>query len=108
MSKKRKNIVYSTNTKFNYEYDGDEEQVTLPPNNQTLYVHFEKKHRAGKKVTLVERFVGTELDLKNLASLLKKKCGVGGSAKDGIAIIQGDHCDKVKEILRGEGYKVKG
>ncbi|HIA06821.1 MAG TPA: translation initiation factor [Flavobacteriales bacterium] len=108
MSRKKKNIVYSTNTNFNYEYDGDKEQATLPPNDQTLYVHFEKKHRAGKKVTLVERFVGTELDLKNLASLLKKKCGVGGSAKDGIAIIQGDHCDKVKEILRGEGYEVKG
>jgi len=108
MSKKKKNIVYSTNPNFNYESEDDEGSITLTPQEQTLYVHFEKKHRAGKKVTLVERFVGTEEDLKALATLLKKKCGVGGSAKEGVAIIQGDHCEKIKEILMGEGYRVKG
>lgn len=108
MGKKKNNIVYSTNSNFNYEYEGEDGEEALPPDHQTLYVHFEKKHRAGKKVTLVERFVGTDKDLKELASMLKKKCGVGGSAKDGVAIIQGDHCEKVKEILREEGYKVKG
>jgi len=108
MPKKKKNIVYSTNPNFNYESEDDEGNKTLSPGEQTLYVHFEKKHRAGKKVTLVERFVGTEEDLKELATLLKKKCGVGGSAKEGVAIIQGDHCEKIKEILIGEGYRVKG
>lgn len=108
MARKKNNIIYSTNENFNYEYEGGNEQVTLPPGEQILYVHFEKKHRAGKKVTLVERFVGSEADLKDLASMIKKKCGVGGSAKGGVAIIQGDHCDKVKELLQAEGYKVKG
>ena len=108
MSKKKTNIIYSTNSKFNYEYEGAEEEETLAPGQQLLYVHFEKKHRAGKKVTLVEGFVGTVADLKDLAQLLKKKCGVGGSAKEGVVIIQGDHCSKVKEILREQGFKVKG
>ena len=107
MSKKRSNIVYSTNPNFNYEED-DEPSEAARPGAQTLYVHFERKHRAGKKVTLVERFIGGEDDLKSLAQLLKKKCGVGGSAKDGIILIQGDHCFKIKEILKGEGYQVKG
>ncbi len=107
MSKKRKNIVYSTNPSFNYDED-DETNETLEPGKQNLYVHFEKKHRAGKQVTLVERFIGGEEDLKKLAQLLKKKCGIGGSAKEGIILIQGNHCEKVKEILQGEGYRVKG
>jgi len=108
MAKKKKNIVYSTDPNFNYESEEDGGTETLSPGEQTLYVHFEKKHRAGKKVTLVERFVGSDEDLKELATMLKKKCGVGGSAKEGVAIIQGDHCDKIKEILKAEGYKVKG
>ena len=108
MSKKGANIVYSTNPSFNFEYEGEVGAETVAPKDQTLYVHFEKKHRAGKKVTLVEGFVGRGEDLKELATLLKKQCGVGGSAKEGVAIIQGDHCSKVKEILKREGYKVKG
>ena len=67
----------------------------------------DKKARKGKVVTIVDGFVGREDDLNDLAKLLKQKCGVGGSAKDGIIIIQGDFKNKIFDLLRAEGYSVK-
>lgn len=110
MAKKKKekvNIVYSTNPDFNYEYDEDEVVETLPPQQQKLRVSLDSKKRKGKTVTLITGFVGTEDDLKDLAKVLKTKCGVGGSAKDNEIIIQGDFREKVKAILTAEKYKVK-
>ena|SRR6218665_3538407 len=109
MSKKkdRLNVVYSTNPNFSYEYSEDEEQATLDNDKQTLYVSLDRKQRGGKEVTLVEGFIGTDDDLKELGKLLKSKCGVGGTAKDGEIIVQGSFRDKVMEILLKEGYKVK-
>lgn len=108
MSKKRedKNIIYSTNPDFSYE-DGHDETVTLPPQQQNIKVQREKKGRGGKEVTMVRGFVGSEEDLKDLGKDLKKRCGVGGSAKDGEIIIQGDHADKVTQLLIKAGYKAK-
>ncbi|MCB9197507.1 MAG: translation initiation factor [Flavobacteriales bacterium] len=106
-NKDKKNVVYSTNPNFQYEYDGDEENETLEPSEQLLYVSIDKKQRGGKAVTLIEGFVGTDDDLKELGKLLKSKCGVGGSAKDGEIIVQGEHRDKVIDILEKEGYKTK-
>lgn len=106
-NKNKSNVVYSTNPDFEYEYEGDEEVETLAPNQQLLYVSVDKKQRGGKAVVLVEGFVGTDDDLKDLGKLLKSKCGVGGSAKDGEITVQGDNRDKVIEILEKEGYKVK-
>lgn len=105
--KDRLGVVFSTNKDYNFDYDGDGQEETLPPNEQQLKVLLDKKARKGKKVTLVEGFVGLEDDLKDLAKLLKSKCGVGGSAKDGEIIIQGDFRDKVVELLQKEGYGVK-
>lgn len=107
MSKKKKFIVYSTNPDFQFNSDEDEATETLSPNEQLLYVSIDRKQRGGKEVTLVEGFVGSDDDLKDLAKLLKSKCGVGGSAKDGEIIIQGNFKDKVHDLLVAEGYKVK-
>lgn len=108
MSKKNKNlvnVVYSTNPNFQYEQEEQEEQETLPNQQQKLYVSIDKKQRAGKEVTLIEGFVGLEEDLKDLGKMLKSKCGVGGTVKDGEIIIQGNFRDKVIELLKKEGYQ---
>lgn len=105
--KDRLGVVFSTNKDYEYEHEGDEQEETLPPNEQELKVMLDKKARKGKQVTLVSGFVGNEDDLKELAKLLKSKCGVGGSAKEGEIIIQGDFRTKVVELLQKEGYGVK-
>ena len=105
--KTRVNVVYSTNPDFNYESNEEQEDETLAPAQQKLYVSLDKKQRKGKAVTLVEGFVGTEDDLKDLGKMLKSKCGVGGSTKDGEILIQGDVRDKVVALLESDGYKVK-
>lgn len=105
--KSRLNIVYSTNPDFTYQNAHDDEPATLPPQQQRLHVQLERRNRGGKAVTLVSGFVGGENDLKELGKTLKTKCGVGGSAKDGNIIIQGELVDKVKALLISLGYKVK-
>ena len=102
--KDRLNVVYSTNPDFNYEMDDEEEQATLQPSQQRLRVQLDRKNRGGKVVTLITGFVGTVDDLKELGKFLKSKCGVGGSAKDGEVIVQGDFKQKVLELLKKEGY----
>lgn len=111
MSKKKKKgfdgVVYSTASDFEYQEAASYEEDTLPPDEQNLKVIYEKKGRGGKAVTLVKGFVGTEEDLNDLGRTLKTKCGVGGSAKDGEIIIQGEHKQKVLQILQDLGYKAK-
>lgn len=105
--KKFTNIVYSTNPSFQFETEEEETVDTLPKNQQKLYVSLDKKQRAGKEVTLIEGFIGSEDDLKDLGKTLKSKCGVGGTVKDGEVIIQGNFRDKVMDLLVKEGYQVK-
>ena len=106
-SKKRSDVVYSTNPDFEFDNEEETEQETLPNNQQLLYVSIDRKQRKGKDVTLVEGFVGTDEDLKELGKQLKSACGVGGTAKDGEILIQGNHRDKIIELLSKEDYKTK-
>ncbi len=105
--KSRLGMVYSTNPDFKYETGEEPEAETLAPPRQDLRVWLDRKQRAGKVVTLVKGFVGRDEDLQSLARLLKTKCGVGGAAKDGEILIQGDHRDRIVEILTRSGYRCK-
>lgn len=105
--KARLGMVYSTDPGFDYDTTRGPEAGTLPPAEQQLRVWLDRKHRAGKVATLVKGFAGTDDDLQELARLLKTKCGVGGAAKQGEIIIQGDHRDRVVDILTKSGYRCK-
>ena len=105
--KKRLGVVFSTNPDFTYTEEAEEETATLEPSKQNLIVSIDRKGRAGKQVTLVTGFVGTDDDLAELGRTLKVKCGVGGSAKDGEITIQGDFRDRVTALLKEMGYKAK-
>jgi translation initiation factor 1 len=95
--KNREGIVYSTSQNFDYQFS----------TKQNLKVMLDKKQRAGKVVTLISGFIGTEEDLIDLGKKLKSKFGVGGSVKDGEILIQGDFRDRTIVLLAAEGYKVK-
>ena len=103
----REGVVYSTNSDYEYQYEEGFEEETLAPSEQNLRVSLDKKSRGGKQVTLVDGFVGAEEDLKALGKMLKSKCGVGGSAKDGEILVQGDLREKVLQILKNEGYRAR-
>ena len=108
-NKNKVGVVFSTNPDFQYEYEDDSVVETLEPSKQKLTVRIDRHARGGKQVTLVTGFVGTDDDLAELGKKLKSRCGVGGSAKDGEIIIQGDFRDKVIELLQADGYRtVKG
>ena len=100
-------IMYSTDPSFIYESEEATNQEVVPNNQQNLRVMLDKKNRAGKAVTLVTGFLGTDDDLEVLTKMLKTKCGVGGTCKDGEVLIQGDFRDKVVLLLQKEGFKVK-
>lgn len=102
--KKRLDIVYSTNPDYHYQEEGQENVSTQPKEKQLLRVSLDKRNRKGKAVTLVTGFIGNDDDLQELGRMLKTKCGVGGSIKEGEIIIQGDHRGKVQDILQKEGY----
>lgn len=81
--------------------------TSLPPQQQTAYLHRESKGRGGKTVTLVKNLVLSEADLKELSKKLKRACGTGGTIKDGVIEIQGEHRQKIADVMQKMGYKVK-
>ena len=105
--KARLGMVYSTDPNFKFDTEQEAEAELLPPQQQRLRVWLDRKQRGGKVVTLVKGFVGPEDALQDLGRMLKTKCGVGGSAKDGEILIQGDHRDRVVELLTKAGYGCK-
>ena len=109
MSKKNKadlnGFVFSTDPDFQFEKNEETNNDTLAPQLQKLKIKLDKKHRAGKSVTLIEGFAVKDDDLQGLGKKLKNFCGTGGSAKDGEIIIQGDQRDKVLQWLLKNNYK---
>ena len=103
-NKNKVGVVYSTNPDFQYDYDEPEAVDMLPASQQRLRVRMERSGRGGKTVTVVDGFVGSDTDLDDLGKALKKRCGVGGSTKDGQVIIQGDFRERVIALLKDMGY----
>ena len=97
-------LVYSTNPNFKLEDETSNEQQTTLPAAQKIKVRTDKKHRAGKVVTLIENFVGSTADKEELGKKLKAACGTGGSVKDGEILVQGDNSTKVLQWLVKNGY----
>ena len=103
-NKGRIGVVYSTDPEFKYNYEEEEEAAEAPANQQKLRVFIDRKQRGGKEVTLITGFSGPQSALEELGKYLKTKCGVGGSAKDGEIIVQGDHRERVVQLLLEKGY----
>lgn len=100
-------FVFSTNENEDFSAFAENDQETIDAKDQYLEAHFSNKGRGGKTVTVIKGFRGTESNLKSLAKLLKTKCSVGGSVKDGEIIIQGNYRDMIIQILQTEGYYTK-
>jgi translation initiation factor 1 len=100
-------IMYSTDPAFTYPPNEEAPAETLANNQQDLRVTLDRKNRGGKAVTLITGFRGSETELEKLGKLLKTKCGVGGAAKEGEIMIQGDFREKILDLLHKEGYKAK-
>ncbi|MEO6453387.1 MAG: translation initiation factor [Ginsengibacter sp.] len=97
-------LVYSTDPFF-IKQEHKRDTITLPASDQLLKISIDKKHRAGKIVTLISGFAGKDEDIEQLAKELKSFCGTGGSVKDGVIIIQGDNREKIFQRLYKGGYK---
>ncbi len=100
-------IMFSTNPDFEFIDEQPQQEETLPNAKQDLRILLDRKNRAGKTATVITGFRGKDEDLQVLGKTLKTKCGVGGSAKDGEIIIQGDFRDKILQYLSDQGYRVK-
>ena len=80
---------------------------SLPPNQQTAYLHRDSKSRGGKGVTLIKNLILSEEDMTALAKRIKRDLGTGGTVKDGMIEIQGNNRERIAEVLVKLGYKVK-
>lgn len=99
-------LVYSTDPNFLLPQESQEEIITLTPSQQKLRILLDKKQRAGKMVSLITGFTGSDSDLELLGKQIKTVCGTGGSVKEGEIIIQGDHRDKILQWLLKNGYSL--
>lgn len=108
MPKNENRTVWTSNQgDIRKQESGMRKIVSLPPQQQTVYLHRDSKGRGGKTVTVVKKLVLSEDDLKELAKKLKQVCGSGGTVKDGEIEIQGEHRERIAEALQKMGYKLK-
>ena len=98
--------MYSTNSNLSFNTNEEEKAESLLPGEQNLRLHLDRLG-GGKFVSRVAGFAGSEAELERLGKELKQKCGVGGTVKDALILIQGDHRDKIQAILQKAGYNVK-
>ena len=89
------------------ESETENEEQLEQPCTQRLDIMLDKRNRNGKKVTLVVNFNSSDDALKSLAKDLKQHCGVGGSARGGEILIQGDFREKILSFLKAKGYKAR-
>lgn len=111
MSKKNKRdnedgLVYSTNNNLQFNNFEDAAEESLSAGEQNLRIHLDRLG-GGKLLTRISGFVGSDDEIEKLGKELKQKCGVGGNVKDGNVLIQGDHRDKVLQLLLKAGYRAK-
>ncbi len=99
-------LVYSTNSNLQFNNLEDDEEEALSKGEQNLRVHLDRLG-GGKLLTRIAGFVGKDEEIEKLGKELKQKCGVGGNVKDGNILIQGDHRDKVVQLLLKTGYRAK-
>ena len=99
-------LVYSTDLAFSLAEDALEPSATLAPEKQNLRLCLDRL-KGNKKAVRIYAFVGTNVDLAELAKHLKTKCACGGTVKDGEIILQGDLLEKVKTELGKEKYRFK-
>lgn len=108
MSKRENRTVWSSEEgDLRKQRQNPSSTKSLPPEQQTAYLHRESSGRGGKAVTLVKNLVLSEEELKALAKELKQECGTGGTVKEGVIEIQGEQRERIAEVLRRLGYKVK-
>ena len=107
--KEGNSLVYTTNESgnpfFNNLFVGDDDEESTPKSKMIVRVSRDRKNRGGKEVSLIEGLDLSETELNDLAKMLKSKCGVGGAAKEGEIIIQGNHVDRIVQMLIKEGFK---
>lgn len=100
----RSGIVYSTDSSFRAFEKEEDQKSALSPAAQKIKVKLETKHRAGKMVTIVDGFEGSDAEKEEIGKKLKSYCGTGGSVKDGEILVQGDNRDKVLQWLLKNGF----
>lgn len=107
MSSNNKTVWSSEDGDLRKKNESSASITSLPPQRQTAYLHRESGGRGGKVVSVVKNLILTEEDMKTLAKRLKQECGSGGTIKDGMIEIQGEHRERIAEALKKLGYKVK-
>jgi translation initiation factor 1 len=108
MAKNETRTVWTSNQgALQKNESGARKVISLPPQQQTAYLHRDSKGRGGKTVTLVKKLILSEEDLRQLATHLKQVCGSGGTIKDNEIEIQGEHRERIAGALQRMGYKVK-